>query len=318
MASENGMPFEEGDEELLVLDEDDFELSAEQRPQYAGPYGILLFDMTGSMQTLRSTGNTRCADAKVMANAAILDFFNPASVNGSGLAIWGFTNNGSASDDVVPLSTGYFGTAASAMAAINGISCNGSTPLADAMCKGVNGDGETLTLNPLPTRMLVLTDGYENTSNGVCAGPSGGTFTSGTWQNKVLMQLVARGVRVDARFWASPTILQQPRQIDDFTASADAGDAEARREAMLEELQLIADVEELPAAVADSLAAQVDVALTCDQACQELQFFSDAAAFSGGVFGVVSDTNTNYPAVGAVDPPGGPVPPPGSGGGGWW
>lgn len=79
----------------------------------------------------------------------------------------------------------------------------------------------------------------------------------------------------------------------------------------------MADAEDIPAATMDSLAAQVDVTLACDQACQELQFFTDAAAFSGGVFGVVSDTNTAYPAVGAVDPPGGPVAPPG-GGGGWW
>ena len=34
------------------------------------------------------------------------------------------------------------------------------TPLADALCKGVNGDGETFTINPMLDQMFVLTDGF--------------------------------------------------------------------------------------------------------------------------------------------------------------
>lgn len=317
MASEGNDGFEDLAE--LALDEDEVDdLTDHARHQQSGPYGVLLFDRTGSMSVIRSaTGNSRCEDAKTMARGAILEFFSPI-VNGSGLAIWGFRTSGSYADDIIPTSsTGYFTNAADALAVIDGLSCSGSTPLADAMCKGLAGDGETLTLSPPPNRMIVLTDGYENTSNGPCSGASGGTFTAGTWQNKVLMEAISRGIRVDARFWASPTILQMTASVDDLTLGGDA--QRDRLDAVREELELIADAEDLPAATMDALMNQVDATQsTCDQACQELLFFTDVTAFTGGVVGVVSDDNPNYPAQDAVDPPSGPVPPPGSGGGIWW
>src|SRR5262245_57398459 len=87
-----------------------------------GGYGILLFDTTSSMNTVRpTTGHTRCADAKVMARAYIDDFFNPAKIDGDGIAIWGFTNNPSTDDDVQPVTGGYYNSAFSAKAAVNGL-----------------------------------------------------------------------------------------------------------------------------------------------------------------------------------------------------
>lgn len=277
-----------------------------------GGYGLLIFDTTSSMNTVRpSTGNARCVDAKSMARGIITDFFNPAKVDGDGIALWGFTNDPSTSDDVQPTITGYYTDAVSAKNAVNTLSCNGSSALADALCKGVNGDGESFTIAPLLDQMYIVTDGIESTSNGACAGPSGSTSTPGTWQANVLAQMLATGIRVDTRYWVDPTLLASPDAIDSFTAAEDEPYDPA-----LEELQLVADIEELSPAAADRLINAGGGGTSgelpkppCDVTCQELGLFATIAQLSGGTWGVVKDDDGQYPLESTIDPPTGPVHP---------
>lgn len=299
------------------------ELVNEQDPELSGGgYGVLLFDTTSSMNTVRSsTGNTRCYDGKTMARGMINDFFNPARFNGDGLAIWGFTNNPYANDDVQPTLTGYYSDAASAITAVNALSCAGSTPLADALCKGVNGDGETFTISPMLDMMFIVTDGLENNSNGACSGPSGSTTTPGTWQYNVLAEMLSTGIRVDTRYWVNPTALAAPASIDSFAAAEDEP-----FDPSLEELQIAADIEELsPEKIDQLLGANANAAAgaeepgaeaggavvqpDCDVTCQELGLFEAMALQSGGTWGVVKDDDVHYPVEDTVDPPTGPVHP---------
>jgi len=278
-----------------------------------GGYGILLFDTTSSMNTVRSsTGHTRCEDAKTMAKAYVTDFFNPFKIDGDGLAIWGFTNNPYASDDVQPTITGYYTDSLSAKTAINGLTCAGSSPLADALCKGVNGDGETFTIDPMLDMMFVVTDGVEDNSDGECSGVSGSINTPGTWQYKVLAEMIATGIRVDTRYWIDPTFLANPDSIDSFAAEDEPSDP------TLEELELVADVEDLPQAKLDELVAAhhaagagtgTGVKPACGTMCQELGLFAAMAAESGGTWGAVKDNDAQYPVQDTVDPVTGPVHP---------
>jgi Mg-chelatase subunit ChlD len=275
-----------------------------------GGYGIILVDTTNSMNSIRpSTGNTRCEDAKTMARGMINDFFDPTQYDGDGIAIWGFTNDPSASDDVQPIITGYYNDALSAKNAVNTLSCQGSSPLADALCKGVNGDGETFTINPMLDYLFILTDGVETNSDGACAGPSGSPTTTGTWQYNVLQAMLNTGIRVDTRYWVNPTILDNPISIDSFAAADDEP-----YDPSLEELQLVADIEELPQAKLDQLMAANDPAASdtdakCDVTCNELALFEQLAKISGGTWGVVTDDDASYPLEDTVDPVTGPVHP---------
>jgi hypothetical protein len=277
-----------------------------------GGYGILIFDTTSSMNTVRSsTGNTRCYDAKTMARGIITDFFDPTKIDGDGIAIWGFTNDPSTatSDDVQPTITGYYTDSVSAKNAVNALSCQGSTPLADALCKGVNGDGETFTISPMLDQMFVLTDGFESSSNGECSGTSGSIDTPGTWQYKVLQEMLSTGIRVDTRYWVDPTLLASPESIDSFAEGDEPFDPS------LEELQLVADIEGLPQAKIDQLmdadhaVGGAPVATACDVSCQELGLFAKMALESGGTWGVVKDDDASYPVEDSIDPVTGPVQP---------
>ncbi len=279
-----------------------------------GGYGILIFDTTSSMNTIRdATGNTRCYDAQIMAHGIINTFFDPDGKDGDGIAIWAFANNGSNTDDVQPTSTGYYSDAASAIAAVNSLTCLGTTPLADALCKGLNGDGETFTINPMLDEMFILTDGYEDASNGVCSGPSGSLFTPGTWQNNVLLEMFATGIRVDVRYWVNPTILLQPETVDSFTFGE-----EEPYDPFAEELEIVADVEGVPLGQFDQLQGEPGAAAgghhegmgICGVACRELALFEEMAVESGGSWGVVADDDNRYPSEGRIDPEEGPVHPP--------
>ncbi|MCX4246042.1 vWA domain-containing protein [Paraliomyxa miuraensis] len=278
-----------------------------------GGYGILLIDVTSSMTTVRSsTGNTRCYDAKIMARGIINDFFDPTKVDGDGIAIWGFANDDDTSDDVQPTITGYYTDAVSAKNAVNALSCEGSTPLADALCKGVNGDGETFTISPMLNRMYVLTDGFENNSNGECSGPSGSINNQGTWQYKVWAEMQSVGIMVDTRYWVDPTALLSPTKIDDFAAPEDEP-----ADPSLDELQIVADIEGLSQSKIDQLMGTVDAAggvyqppePECDVTCQELSLFKALAQEFGGSWGVVADDDPQYPIEETMDPATGPVHP---------
>lgn len=279
-----------------------------------GGYGILLIDTTSSMTTVRSsTGNTRCYDAKVMAESIINDFFDPSGIDGDGLAVWGFVNTTQTTDDVQPAMTDYFTDAASAIDSLAGFSCaGGSTPLADAMCKGLNGDGETFIIDPMLDWLFILTDGFENSSDGPCAGPSGSTETPGTWQYNVIGQMAATGIRVSVRYWLYPELAWDVGTIDAL--------ADGDHDPSTEELLLVADVEELPSSTVDALMAAADgtsaaeapqptAEQDCDSTCQELAMFEVLAVESGGSWGIVTDDDPNYPRTDAIDPDTGPVHP---------
>ena len=305
-ASDDFDTFDENYAEQLPGDDAAIEeLVADERPlATAGDYAVLLVDLTGSMLTIRSTGNTRCTDAKIMAEGAVNEFFDKG---GAGFALWGFRTSGSTSDDVQETSTGYFTTREEALNAVSSLlNCSGSTPLADALCKGINGDGEFFTLSPLPDQLVVLTDGLENSSNGPCSGPSGGgnVFTPGTWENNVFFEAFARGIRIEPRYWLAPTILASQATIDDF-AAADEDDR-------VTELQIVADAEGVPMETMLGLAGGTQVMSTnCNNSsiCADLQFFSDLAYYTGGQFGIVTDDNTEYPTSDALDPASGPTEP---------
>lgn len=286
-----------------------------------GGYGIILVDTTSSMNSIRpSTGNTRCEDAKTMARGVITDFFDPTKYDGDGIAIWGFTNDPSSSDDVQPTITGYYNDAVSAKNAVNALTCQGNSALADALCKGVNGDGETFTINPMLDYLFILTDGVETSSDGACSGPSGSPTTSGTWQYNVIQEMLATGIRVDTRYWVNPTLLDSPISIDSFTAAQDEP-----YDPSLEELQLVADIEGLSQEKIDQLMAGSDPAAgadapsdvpsdepsdtKCDVTCNELALFEQLAKISGGTWGVVADDDAQYPLEDTVDPVTGPVHP---------
>ena len=276
-----------------------------------GGYGILLLDTTSSMTTTRSsTGNTRCEDALVMAESYINDFFDPSGVDGDGLAVWTFTNITQTTDDVQPTSTDYYTDAESAIAALDGISCSGSTPLADSMCKSFNGDGETFTLDPLPDQMFILTDGLEDNSDGPCSGTSGSPYTPGSWQYKVLTEMDTAGIKLDTRYWIDPALLYDTVAIDSFAAGEEDPDP------MQQELQIVADVENLSPAAIDRLMSDAspsaagptpgNVDQACDTVCQELALFEELAIASGGSWGVVADDDADYPSASDVDPAEGP------------
>ncbi|MEX1367528.1 MAG: hypothetical protein AB1Z98_30650 [Nannocystaceae bacterium] len=278
-----------------------------------GGYGIIMIDTTSSMTTVRSsTGNTRCDDAKVMAESIINDFFDPSGIDGDGIAIWGFTNTTQTTDDVQPATTGYFTDAESAIESLAGFSCAGSTPLADAMCKGLNGDGETFTIDPMLDQLFILTDGFENNSDGPCSGPSGSTETPGTWQYNVIAQMAATGIRVSTRYWLYPELAWDVSTIGSL--------ADGDYDPSTEELLLVADVEELPSSTVDALMATASgtsaaaaplptAEQECDTTCRELALFEVLAVETGGSWGIVADDDPNYPRADAIDPQTGPVHP---------
>ncbi|MCA9709903.1 MAG: VWA domain-containing protein [Myxococcales bacterium] len=288
-----------------------------------GDYGILLFDTSSSMNTVRpSTGNTRCYDARIMARGIIYDFFDPDIIDGVGLAIWAFSNNSSTSDDVQPTMVGYYTDEPTAIAAVNALTCNGSTPLADAMCKGLQGDGETFTVDPAHNRMYILTDGLEDNSNGECSGSSGSVTTPGTWEYKVMAMMTSTGIRIDTRYWIDPELLYSKQAIDSLAYDDAPHDP-------IDEVLIVADVEGLPPHKVDQLMLDADPSAVeettgvaeaepqpqplpkpvCDLTCQELSFFEALALESGGSWGVVSDSDGNYPVESTIDPVSGPVQP---------
>ncbi|MEM9452895.1 MAG: hypothetical protein AAGF11_01865 [Myxococcota bacterium] len=287
-----------------------------------GGYGILLVDVTGSMNATRvATGNTRCHDSRTMAQGVIAEFFDPARISGDGLAIWAFTNDSAndddndgdpgESDDVQPTSVGYYTDEATATAAIAGLTCGGSTPLADAMCKALNGDGETFTLSPLPDQLFILTDGVDDNSNGPCAGISGSTTTPGSWQSKVFAEMTSTGIVVDTRYWIDPIHLLSLESIDSLATEA------GPNEPPPPELPLVADAGDPLAATGDPLVegapnGQPIAQQGCDASCQELALCTAMAEESGGSCGIITDNSTAYPLDDCMDPLEGPVPPPAS------
>ena len=166
-------------------------------------HAAVVLDRTGSMMNFRSTGNTRCGDALELAKTDVQSFFlaNPEA-EGSSLAVYVFGAMG-----VVNL-TGGFVDQASALGALDQLSpigCVGFTPLADALCEASDTLAQTFPSSEAGDLLLaVSSDGGENASAGICAGPYSGAaappYTPGSWQNRVFEKLSAQSV-VDVRYW---------------------------------------------------------------------------------------------------------------------
>lgn len=238
--------------------------------------GVLLIDRTGSMQAVRTaTGNMRCEDALAQAKSALNEFYAaPTPAGGNLMAIWTFTNSS------VTAVTGYVGKAAalSAVSSLSTAGCDGSTPLADAICKAA----DTLAaLNPKPNALHISTDGGENNSTGPCSGPWGDIYTNGTWQKKVRDKVFVSGLRLDVRFWISPTTLSLLPSVDPETGKP--------------------RLPGLPSASASAVCST-------EAQCEHL-LFSTLAGDTGGVYGVIKDNNQQYPCnYGSCPPPdGGPI-----------
>jgi len=176
---------------------------------------IILLDRTASMQTTRqATGNTRCFDALDTAKMDVDNFFNTHSA-GSSLAVWSFTlthapNTGTHID----LTGGFLTDAITAKAALSsnldGVACDGWTPLAEAMCDAVDALTAAFPDAPDQARILAISsDGDENFSAGQCSGMgslSGSTcddtdpFDLGSWQQLACDRIVGNAI-AQVRFW---------------------------------------------------------------------------------------------------------------------
>lgn len=250
--------------------------------------GVLLIDRSGSMTTVRSaTGNTRCVDALTMAREKVQRFFR--DLGGLRIAIWTFQDSG-----VTPLHAGYITSEAAALSYVDSLSptgCSGYTPLAEAMCRAVDGKpASVVTLSPLPGYLAILTDGGENNSD-VCNGPLGDIFTAGTWPNQVYFKIFGKVVNVDTSYWIPDTVLN-------FTGQSRESDLP---ESDLPESDLI-DIE------LGTAARPVVNNSTCANENQcESHLFYHIQSNIGGTYGVVRDSDDDYPCSYGQCPP--PKPP---------
>lgn len=180
-------------------------------------YGLLLIDRSGSMTTRRTNMHTRCEDAINQAlNEQLTDMANSNVTN---YAVWSFA--GSA---VTQHTAGYVLGIDQAKAAVNNVAtvaCSGNTPLADSMCLAI--DNLRSVAGGQSSYLAVSTDGLNNTSTGVCSGPSGDIDTAGTWQNKVKNKINAAGlapIKIANAYWVDPALLTFQQQNDGSSLTA--------------------------------------------------------------------------------------------------
>lgn len=160
---------------------------------------LILLDRTGSMREVRpATGNSRCRDALTIAREDARSFF---AGGGANAAIWAFSGAG-----IENLTSGFTGETG-VMAAFDGLSpegCDGSTPLADAICAASDALAAGFPKAPHGSKVLAISsDGGENSSTGRCSGPDSTTsfpYDEGSWQHKT-RETVLRQSNVLVRFW---------------------------------------------------------------------------------------------------------------------
>ena len=173
-------------------------------PPCESPRMLVLLDRTGSMNELRTTGNTRCVDALEIAIDDVTQFF--ISNSGGRVAVWTFNNT-----EPTPLTDGFVDEAAALTALMDPsvATCDYSTPLAESMCEGADAlDAELADPAVGDLILAVSSDGLENNSDGYCAGPDsiGGTdcgeYDAGSWQQNVCDRLIGSAI-VMVRYWGS-------------------------------------------------------------------------------------------------------------------
>jgi hypothetical protein len=180
---------------------------------------LLLLDRTGSMAATRpSTGNSRCRDALAVAREDARAFF---AAGGSQAAVWGF------GDGITNWTGGFVGEAAvnAALDRLDPEGCDGSTPLAEAICDASDELSARFPQAPHGSRVLaVSSDGGENDSSGECAGFdsfSGPPYDPGSWQQKT-RDKVLRQSTVLSRFWN--TLSKQRFNLETGQVESEAAD----------------------------------------------------------------------------------------------
>ncbi|MCP3061153.1 VWA domain-containing protein [Myxococcus sp. K38C18041901] len=244
----------------LVLARD--AISPKAGDAHLGPnrYGLILIDRSGSMNTVRtSTGNTRCYDSVKQAGVELNNLFDPSGADRTHVAVWTFTGT-----EVTKLTTAPVGKveAQAAIDTLIGKTCSGDTPLAESMCFAID---YLSALDPgFTTYLYIGTDGYENSSDGACAGPSGSTADLASWHGKVFKKANDSLVKTSTSFWVSNTDLElAPGQPQGLARTCSASDPKV-----------------------------------CDE-----QLFNKLATSSGGEYRRAVDTNTSYPCASAASCP---------------
>ncbi|AKF85500.1 hypothetical protein MFUL124B02_13215 [Myxococcus fulvus 124B02] len=223
---------------------------------HLGPnrYGLILIDRSGSMNTVRSsTNNTRCYDSVKQAGIELEKLFDPSGADRTHVAVWTFTGT-----EITKRTTAPVGKveAQAAIDLLKNETCAGDTPLAESMCFAID---YLSALDPgFATYLYIGTDGYENSSDGPCTGPSGNVTDLASWHGKVFKKANDSLVKTSTSFWVSSTDLElAPGQ---------------------------------PQALARTCSA------TERKICDE-QLFNKLATGSGGEYRRAVDTNTSYPCA---------------------
>jgi hypothetical protein len=173
--------------------------------------GLILIDRSGSMNTLRSNGHMRCADAVEQAKSQV---YADSWSSVANVAVWTFSGNS------VTRLTGYVdkATAVTFIDALSRTGCAGNAPLAYAMCAAAQDLGLNRSSPSDIAWLGVSTDGGENSSAGSpllatgstnCSGSYGDVTTAGTWENNVetYYQTTIGNIKVDDTYWIDPVLL---------------------------------------------------------------------------------------------------------------
>ncbi len=165
----------------------------------ANPGKLILLDRTGSMNIVKPNGMLLCDEAFFHANQELI-VYSLTEPNGL-VSVWTFEGN--APTDV----TGGWVSPAQAqvdLAPFN--SCSGATPLAETICSGV--DEVLCRFAAEASEMLIITDGEENNSDGMCSGPASiglppppGNYDAGSWHQKVYDKVIASGIPTTTWLW---------------------------------------------------------------------------------------------------------------------
>ncbi|MCE9667060.1 VWA domain-containing protein [Myxococcus stipitatus] len=237
-------------------------ISPKPDSQDLGPsrYGLILIDRSGSMLTVRdSTKNTRCYDSIKQAKVELGNLFDPNGADRTHVAVWSFTDTEVTKHTTAPVGKAE---AEAAIDLVAGVPCSGNTPLAESMCFAID---YLSSLDPgFTTYLYIGTDGYENSSDGPCAGPSGTTADAASWHGKVFKKANDSLVKTSTSFWVSST-----------------------------DLELRADSQQLAA-----VACSATTPLPCDD-----QLFNKLATSSGGEYRRAVDTNTSFPCANSASCP---------------
>ncbi len=167
----------------------------EAAAQVPTKYVLTILDRSGSMATVRTTGETRWVAAKARAKDKI-DAFS-ATAGNTLVSVWSFTDAGYTQHTIGFVAPS---TAKTAIDALPGPS--GSTPLAKTACDAV-ASLVAVTPNRFQRILQLNSDGEENSTptTHACYGPASTSsiapYTSGSWHNKVYTAAQGVVVHVD-------------------------------------------------------------------------------------------------------------------------